>query len=170
MHLARTGYAVIIVSDTSPLMNLAVVGHLQFLHQLYDTVIIPEAVWNELSSLSSQHPEVAAVQTLSWLDRQSVTSQAIVDALQAELDIGEAEAIALAVEKQANLLLIDERRGRQVATRMGLTYIGLSGVLLEAKRKGFLPEVKPVLDDLLAKAGFWVSPQLYTRVLQAAGE
>lgn len=145
----------IIVSDTSPLMNLAVVGHLQFLHQLYDTVIIPE---------------VAAVQTLSWLDRQSVTSQAIVDALQAELDIGEAEAIALAVEKQANLLLIDERRGRQVATRMGLTYIGLSGVLLEAKRKGFLPEVKPVLDDLLAKAGFWVSPQLYTRVLQAAGE
>jgi hypothetical protein len=99
-----------------------------------------------------------------------VTSQAIVDALQAELDIGEAEAIALAVEKQANLLLSDERRGRQVATRMGLTYIGLLGVLLEAKRKGFLPEVKPVLDDLLAKAGFWVSPQLYTRVLQAAGE
>jgi predicted nucleic acid-binding protein len=58
---------VIIVSDTSPLMNLAVVGQLQFLHQLYDTVIIPEAVWNELSTLSSQHPAVATVQTLSWL-------------------------------------------------------------------------------------------------------
>jgi hypothetical protein len=161
---------VIIVSDTSPLMNLAVVGHLQLLHQLYDTVIIPEAVWNELSTLSSQHLEVSTVQTLPWLDRQPVTSQAIVDALQAELDIGEAEAIALAVEKQADLLLIDERRGRQVAARMGLIYIGLLGVLLEAKRKGFMSEVKPVLDDLIAKAGFWVSSHLYSRVLQAAEE
>lgn len=151
-------------------MNLAVVGHLQLLYQLYATVIIPEAVWNELSTLSSQHPEVATVQTLSWLERHPVTSQAVVDALQAELDIGEAEAIALAVEKQADLLLMDERRGRQVATRMGLTYIGLLGVLLEAKRKAFLPEVKPVLDDLIAKAGFWVSRELYTRVLQAARE
>jgi predicted nucleic acid-binding protein len=161
---------VIILSDTSPLMNLAVVGHLELLHELYDTVIIPEAVWNELSHLSSQHPEVAVVQTLSWLARQPVTSRAVVDALQAELDIGEAEAIALAVEKQADLLLMDERRGRQVATRMGLTYIGLMGILLEAKRKGFLPAVKPVLDDLIAKAGFWVSRELYTRVLQTAGE
>jgi predicted nucleic acid-binding protein len=161
---------VIIVSDTSSLMNLAVVGHLQLLHQLYATVLIPEAVWNELTALSSQHPEVATVQTLTWLERQPVTSQAVVNALQAELDIGEAEAIALAVEKQADLLLIDERRGRQVATRMGLTYIGLLGVLLEAKRKAFLPEVKPVLDELVAKAGFWVSRELYTRVLRAAGE
>ena len=160
----------IIVSDTSPLMNLAVVGHLELLHELYDTVIIPEAVWNELSSLSSQHPDVSTVQTLSWLERQPLTSRAVADALQAELDIGEAEAIALAVEKQADLLLIDERRGRQVATRMGLTYIGLMGILLEAKRKGFLPKVKPVLDDLIAKAGFWVSRELYTRVLQTAGE
>ena len=94
----------IIVSDTSPLMNLAVVGHLQLLHQLYATVLIPEAVWNELSTLSSQHPEVATVQTLTWLElRQPVTSQAVVNALRAELDIGEAEAIALAVEKQADL-------------------------------------------------------------------
>lgn len=160
----------IIVSDTSPLMNLAVVGHLELLHQLYDTVLIPEAVWNELTSLSSQYPEVATVQTLTWLERQPLTSRAVADALQAELDIGEAEAIALAVEKQADLLLIDERRGRQVAARMGLTYIGLLGVLLEAKRKGFLPEVKTVLDDLIAKAGFWVSRELYIRVLQAAGE
>ena len=160
----------IVVSDTSPLMNLAVVGQLQLLHQLYDTVIIPEAVWNELSTLSSQHPEVTAVQTLSWLESQPLTSRAVADALQAELDFGEAEAIALALEQQAELLLIDERRGRQVAARMGLTYVGLLGILLEAKRKGFLYEVRPVLDDLIAKAGFWVSSELYTRVLQAASE
>lgn len=151
-------------------MNLAVIGQLQLLHQLYDTVLLPDAVWNELSSLRLQHPEITAVQTLSWLERQPVTSRAIADALQAELDIGEAEAIALAVERQADLLLIDERRGRQVASRMGLTTIGLLGILLEVKRQGFLHEVKPVLDDLIAKAGFWVSRELYTRVLQAASE
>ena len=149
-------------------MNLAVVEHLRLLHQLYNTVIIPDAVWDELSSLSSQHPEVRAVQTLSWFERQPVASRSVADALLVELDLGEAEAIALAVEKQADVLLLDERRGRQVAARLGLTYIGLLGILLEAKRKGFLPEVKPVLDDLIAKAGFWVSRQLYARVLQAA--
>ena len=139
-----------------------------FLHQLYDTVLIPDAVWNELSSLSSQHPEVADVHTLAWLERQPVTMRAVADALVVELDLGGAEAIALAVEKHANLLLIDERLGRQVAVRMGLTCIGLLGMLLEAKRTGFLSEVQPVLDNLIAKAGFWVSRQLYTRVLQAA--
>jgi predicted nucleic acid-binding protein len=161
---------VIVVSDTSPLMNLAVVAHLHLLHQLYETVLIPDAVWHELTSLSSQHPEVTDVHTLAWLERQPVVSRAVVEALRAELDLGEAEAIALAVEKHADLLLIDERRGRQVAARMGLLSLGLLGMLLEAKHKGLLPEVKPVLDDLIAKAGFWVSRQLYTRVLQAAVE
>ena len=160
----------IVVSDTSPLMNLAVVAHLQLLHHLYDTVIIPEAVWYELSSLSSQHPEVIDMQTLSWLDRQTVTVRAVVNALLVELDLGEAEAIALAVEKQADLVLIDERRGRQVAARMGLTAIGLLGILLEAKRKGYVSAVQPIVDDLIAKAGFWVSRQLYARILQAAAE
>ena len=60
----------IIVSDTSPLMNLAVIGQLQLLHQLYDTVLLPDAVWNELSSLRSQHPEITAVYRLSWIERQ----------------------------------------------------------------------------------------------------
>jgi uncharacterized protein len=66
-------------------------------------------------------------------------------------------------------LLIDERRGRKVASRLGLKFIGLLGMLVEAKRKGFIV-VKPILDDMIAKAGFWVDSQLYARVLQEAGE
>ena len=71
---------------------------------------------------------------------------------------------------KAGLLLLDERRGRSIAQRFGLKSIGLMGMLIEAKRKGHVPAVKPVFDDLIAKAGFWVDNRLYARVLQEAGE
>ena len=90
--------------------------------------------------------------------------------LLSELDIGEAEAIALAVEVKADLLLLDERLGHKIASRLGLSVIGLLGVLLNAKRRGFLAGVRPVLDAVIAVAGFWDSGRLYSRVLDEAGE
>ena len=88
----------------------------------------------------------------------------VVHALQSELDAGEAEAIALAVELQAELLLVDERRARVVATRLGLNVVGVLGVLVEAKHKSLIPHLKPILGDLITRAGFRVSPQLYEQV------
>lgn len=94
----------------------------------------------------------------------------VVRALQGELDHGEAVALALAVELQADVVLIDERRARAVASRLGLNVVGVLGVLVEAKHKALVPLLKPVLDDLITRAGFWVSSRLYERVLQAVGE
>jgi len=160
----------IVVSDTSPVTNLVAVGQLDLLRQLYDKVLIPQAVYREITYDDSRQPGATEVQTLEWIETRPVTDRMLVTALQMELDEGEAEAIALAKELAADLLLLDERRGRAVASRLGLRFIGLLGVLLEAKQRGCLPAVKPVLDELVAKAGFWVSPQLHARVLQAAGE
>jgi predicted nucleic acid-binding protein len=106
----------------------------------------------------------------SGSSRNRYSNDVVVRALQGELDDGEAEAIALAVELQAELILIDERRARAVATRLGLNVVGVLGVLVEAKHRALVPHLKPILDALITRAGFRVSPPLYERVLQAAGE
>lgn len=117
----------IVASNSSPIMNLAVVGHVQLLERLYSKVYIPEAVWHELSTMITGQPWAAVLPTLAWLETRSVSHRSLVDALLLELDEGEAEAICLAMELNADLLLIDERRGRTVASRLGLKFIGLLG-------------------------------------------
>ena len=82
----------------------------------------------------------------------------------------EAEVLALAVEVPADLVLFDERIARRVAARFGLRFVGLLGVLVEAKTKGLVLQILPILDQLLSQAGFWIAPQLYADVLHAAGE
>jgi len=92
-------------------------------------------------------------------------------ARQFDVDFREGEVvIMLSTEMKAGLLLLDEHRGRNIAQRFGLKFIGLMGMLIEAKRKGHIHAVKPILDDLIATAGFWVDNRLYARVLQEAGE
>jgi predicted nucleic acid-binding protein len=161
---------VIIVSDTSPINNLAAINHLHILHQLYGTVLIPEAVYRELTDPNFPVAGATEVQTFDWIQTRSVSDRTLVKALNNELDIGEAEAIALAVEMQADQVLIDERRGRRVASRLNLRYTGILGILVEAKSKGLIAEVKPRLDALINEAGFWVAEPLYNSVLQLVNE
>lgn len=160
----------IVTSNTSPIMNLAVINQLNIIEQLYGKVIIPEAVSHELSVVVPEIFNTSTIQTSHWIEKRSLKNTLLAESLKLELDSGEAEAVALAVELKATLLLIDERRGRNVASRFGLTYIGLLGILVDAKQKGIILSVKPVLDDLIAKAGFWLSNKLYTRILQETGE
>ena len=100
----------IVVSDTSAINNLAAINQLQLLHQLYGTVLIPEAVYRELTDSNFPVAGATEVQTFAWIQTRAVSARAIVEALSNELDIGEAEAIALAVEIKAEQVLIDERR------------------------------------------------------------
>jgi predicted nucleic acid-binding protein len=161
---------VITVSNTSPIINLAAVGKLELLRQLYGKVAIPQAVRHEIVIVGAGQLGAAEVETFDWIETRQVTDRTMVASLHLEVDDGEAEAIALAAELGADLLLLDERRGRIVASRLGLKFIGLLGVLIDAKHRDFIPAVRPILDDLIGKAGFWITRELYDRILQATGE
>jgi uncharacterized protein len=159
-----------IVSNASPLIALIRIGQLDLLRQLYSEIIIPDAVWHEVVVEGADQPGAEAVSSASWIVRRTVTNRALVHGLQQELDVGEAEAIALAVEMDDALLLMDERLGRDTARHFGIRYTGVVGVLMEAKHQGFVRAIQPHLDALRDLAGFRVSEALYQRVLQDVGE
>ena len=162
----------IIVSDTSPLNGLAIVGYLSLLQQLYGRVLIPPAVMNELRRGGEDDSRITAVLSVNWIEVRQPSSYQLIESLQTDrnLDRGESEAIALGLELGAEELLIDERLGRREAMRLGLSITGLLGILLVAKRRGFVTAIRPIVDCLIAEANFRVSARLYADVLTAAGE
>jgi predicted nucleic acid-binding protein len=100
----------------------------------------------------------------------TANDQKRVQELRKDLDRSEAEAIVLAIERQADLPLVDERRGRRTASAAGLRVTGLLGVVAAAKRDGLIDLAKPVLDELIQNARFWIGPDLYAEVLAELGE
>lgn len=163
----------IVVSDTSPITNLAAIAQLDLLRRLYASIIIPVAVYDEMVNVGKPVPGAIEVQTLSWVQTRTVADQQRVITIQnsvESIDLGEAEAIALALELNAHLLLMDERRGRIVATNYGLQVTGLLGVLVQAKHNNLIPSVKPLINQLIEQADFRVSDQLYAAILNMANE
>lgn len=159
-----------IVSDASPLIALARIGQLDLLPKLYETLLLPDAVWNEVVSQGARLPGASATETAEWIMRRTVQNPTLVRALRQDLDAGEAEAIALAIEIDPELLLMDEKRGRETARHLDLEYIGIIGVLIEAKHSGLVAAIRPHLDSLRQEASFFISDALYQRVLRDAGE
>jgi predicted nucleic acid-binding protein len=166
----------IIVCDSSPLFALAICDKLHLLEQMYDTVFIPEAVYNEV--IVSGKPNADKIQEWahepsaegSTLDKVAqVKNDDFIQTLAEILDPGEAEAIALYKAKAADYLLIDERKGRKIAESYNIKIIGTLGLLLLAKQKGLLERVKPCL-ELLQQSTIRITPELYQTTLQRAGE
>ncbi len=165
----------LVVSDTSPILNLAAVGRADLLGSLYGELVIPPAVQGELASLPRRYPRFAAATPLpSFVRVEPLPSDVDAGALLAELALqlhpGEAEALALATVLPADLLLVDEFAARRLARLRGVRTQGLLGVLVEAKRRGFLRAVAPLLDQLQAEVGFWVGAELRATVLHSVGE
>ena len=155
-----------VVSNASPLINLARIDQLDLLPRLYGELLIPEAVWEEVVTEGAGQPGADEVKAATWIKIQAVANRSLARALRQELDAGEAEAIILALEVEAELLLMDERVGREISQHLGVRYTGLIGILIEAKHKGLIGDVKPYLNTLRDVAGFHIRDVLYTRVLQ----
>jgi predicted nucleic acid-binding protein len=153
---------VIVVSDTSPITALLTIQQIDILHQLYGEVKVPPAVAEELLAYHVDLPPF--IQTLP------VTASPLLDQLNRQLDRGEAEAIVLAKELHADLLLIDEALGREAARHEHLPVIGLMGVLLIAKKKGLILSLSGLIERLETDAGFYLSRQVKEKVLAAAEE
>lgn len=160
----------IIVSNTSPISNLIIIGEITLLQQIYPKVLIPPTVHSELTRLPTLQLSMISLLETGWLEIKVPANLQLLDTLNQVLDSGEAEAIALAIELSADRLLIDERLGRSVASSYGLKLRGLLGILINAKQQGLIPVLKPMLDRLINQAGFRVSQMLYDRTLQEVGE
>jgi uncharacterized protein len=159
-----------VVSNTSPLSNLAIIGRLDFLKQRYGTVLIPPAVLRELIALS--HSDAKARLTAAfnegWLAVRVLP--AAPPPMFVPLDVGETEAIALALATEADVLLMDEKRGREAARRHGLKVPGVLGELLRASRIGLLPDLRSEIHRLRAEAGFFVDGEIEKFILSQVGE
>jgi predicted nucleic acid-binding protein len=159
-----------VVSNTSPLSNLAVVGEISLLQQIYPKIVIPPIVQTELMQFPQIKPTIVRLIATGWLSVESPKNLQFVSTLEQTLDAAEASAIALAIEINADRLLIDEHLGRIIAIQHGLKIRGIVGILVNAKNQGLIPEMKPTLDRLIHNAGFRVSQALYDFALRETGE
>lgn len=161
----------IVISDSSALIGLSAIGALDLLYQIYGTVVVPEAVYREVVVDGAGKPGAQAVATATWIDVQTVKNPSSVTYLtnSVGLDQGESEAIVLAQEIGADLILLDDFKARQYARQQRLSITGTVGVLLAAKQRGFTPLIRPHLDALIA-AGIFIDSLLYSQALQIAGE
>ncbi|MCB9296293.1 MAG: DUF3368 domain-containing protein [Lewinellaceae bacterium] len=157
----------IVISDTSPITNLIQIGKLEILKELFHEIIIPEEVYEELCELEFQR---SLLNSLDWIKTREVADKQLVNRLIRDIDKGEAESIVLAIELKADILLIDEKKGRRVAREYGLEITGLLGILKRAKSKNLIPKLQPVIEELILKGGFRIHPRLYEEVLKSVGE
>jgi uncharacterized protein len=145
-----------VVSDSTCLIGLERVGKLDILPALFDSVMIPPEVEREFGG------------TFAWLKVENLSNNLLVAALEMIVDAGEAEAIALASERNC-LLISDDKQARTAAKRLGIAIIGTVGILIRAKQNGIITEIKPILDALDANE-FRISRALREEALKIAGE
>ena len=157
----------LIVSDASPIIALAVCGKLDLLDRLFDRVCIPQAVYDELAVPGKPQAD----KILKWAKDKVFPAKntATITALSLTLDPGESEAISLYWETNADFLLMDEKRGRIIAQRNDIRTIGTVGILLFAKQNGLISQIKSLLDTLNDNC-FRMSVVLYRQILERAGE
>lgn len=159
------------VANSSVLIALSTIGQLSLLEKRFaEGVLIPEAVWREVVEAGGGRPGAEEVRAAEWIRRRIVDDQDYVNLLCAELDVGEAEAIVLARQEQADVVVLDEKEARRAARRLGLRVLGTIGVLIWARRRGLISSLGTHLRTLQEQGGFRISQELYREAIRQVGE
>ena len=163
----------IVISDTTPIVSLLKIDKLELLRDLFEEVVVPEAVYDELTSNDVFAEEAKAIASCPYLLKKIVENKEAVSVLQLAtgLHLGESEALVLANALHADLVLLDERPGREVAQNMDLDFTGTIGILSTAFRKGLLAsdEVEGCI-DALKQSGRHISEALYRQLIATVGQ
>jgi|SRR5882672_11895780 len=160
----------IVVADTSVILNLCRVQHEHLLQQLFKRVLIPDEVAAEFARLTKIQKRFSGLVFPNWIEILPAPKTFPTEVIEAQLHIGESAAIALCLKQKADLLLIDELAGREVAAKLGLRTVGIIGILIDARNDNLIPNIKLLLERLEREASFWISRDLRLQVLQLAGE
>lgn len=161
---------VIVVSNSSPLIGLSAIGKLDLLESLYQTIYIPESVFREVVLEGKSRVGEKEIKNALWIKKSEVDNQKIKElSLITGLGQGESASLILAQTLSADLLILDDLRARKFAQTQRQEIIGILGILLLSKATSLITEIKQPVDDLIA-FGYWISPTLYQKILEAAGE
>ncbi len=158
-----------VVCNSSTLIALARINHLDILEKVVKNLIIPSAVYDDIVIKGAGRLGAIEVGEAKWIEKRDVSDQELVIRLNSILGLGESEAIALAKEIKADLIVLDDDKARKEAISEGLRVSGLLAFLVQAKEKGIIEKVKQFMDELRQKE-FFISEDLYQDVIQKAGE
>ncbi len=159
----------VVVADSSVITGLLALSRIKLLHFLFGQVLMSHSVFKELSSLKNFGYDIEKLNQ-SWIKITQIENIEKRNILLKRLDLGEADSIILAIEKNSDFLLMDERKGRKIAKEIGLQVVGLIGILIQAKKNGLIPNLKSDLQFLSSKLEFRMSNQLIERALREVGE
>jgi len=143
----------VVIADSSCLIALSKIGELEILNALFGNILIPKAVYIEVVVQGKGRAGSEEIKNAKWIKVENVKNKLAVKALQINLGEGESEAITLAIEKDADLIILDDFKARQTAEELSLTFVGTLAILQKAKSKGLIKNFEKVLDEL-RKAGF----------------
>ncbi len=163
----------VVISDASPLVHLSAINRFDLLKELYLDLLIPPAVWEEVTTAGRGRPgekEVGEAVRAGWMKVKAPDPLELNRSELQGLDSGEREALALAMQTRAEVVLLDELRGRRVAKRLGVPTIGTLGVLVEAKQRGLIPNIRGELRQLQEHSQLQLTIELEQLVLRLAGE
>ena len=158
-----------VIVNSTPIIALSAVDRLNLLKDLYGTIIIPSAVSNEIRAKNKSKAQTQLEISSDWIQVKDIVNEAQKQTFRTQLHEGEVEVLILGQELSADLLIIDDYTARKYAKYHGFNVIGTVGIFLLAKSKGFVREIKPLVDDLISN-GIFISSRLYAEIIKLADE